>query len=252
MRLENKTVILTGASSGVGHAAALLFAREGATVYAVARRAERLDALAKEAEANGSAGKILAAPGSVTDQASIDALVARVMDEQGRLDIVVNNAGLLDDFEPVGDVSDDLWQQVFDVNVTGPMRLMRAALGVMKEGGSLVNTGSIAGIVGGKAGCAYTASKHALVGLVKNTAAMYANRGIRCNIVLPGGIATEMVQGMETKSQYGLSIIGGTAQLVSRMAQPEEIASILLFLASDEAININGSLVVADGGLTSF
>lgn len=204
MKFEGKSVVVTGASSGMGYEIALEFAKEGATVVAVARRAERLEELAKSAE--GLAGKILPYVGDISSQEVNEGMIALALKECGKLDVLVNNAGVLDEFKAIGELTNELWEKIMAVNLTGPMYAMRKAVQIMESqenGGNIVNIASIGGICGCRAGVAYTASKHALVGLTKNTAYMYVDKKIRCNVICPGGVETEVMNGQQV-SQMGL------------------------------------------------
>ncbi len=251
MRFKDKIAIITGCSSGVGRETARLMAAEGAVVYAVARRANRLEELKDSVAAAGAPGAIIPCAADLMAEGAILDLFAKVKDEQGRLDILINNAGALDGMYPVGETDDETYEWVMGLNVTVPFKTMREAVKMMGKGSAIVNVSSIGGLMGGKAGAAYTASKHALNGLTKNTAIMYDAQGIRTNAVAPGGIQTEMIENLGEMSPHGLEVIG-RGQSVSKMsATAEEIAKCILFLASDDASNVNGQILVSDGGLTT-
>ena len=160
MRFENKVVVVTGASSGMGRTIAQDFAKEGATVIAVARRAERLEEL-KLACANEK-GQIIPFPGDVSKQETNEAMIEKAIEVGGRLDILINNAGIMDDFKPISELDNPLWDKIISLNLTGPMFAMRKAIQIMLEqesGGNIVNVASIGGTNGCRAGAAYTASK---------------------------------------------------------------------------------------------
>lgn len=251
MRFEGKSVVVTGASSGMGRQIALDFAAEGATVVAVARRKERLEELAAQAES--LPGKILVYAGDATKQEVNEGMIDLACKECGKLDILVNNAGVMDEFKPVGEVSNDLWERVFKINLDGPMYAMRKAVQIMLEqenGGNIVNTASIGGVRGARAGAAYTASKHALIGLTKNTGYMYAGNGIRCNAVCPGGVDTEVMNSQTDLSQFGIGRVMAGLDSSIPSGKPADISSAVLFLASDEARFVNGSVLVVDGSVS--
>jgi len=251
-RLENKAALVTGASAGMGYEIARLFAKEGAKVVALARRKERLDGLVAQIESDG--GQAVAFVGDVTSDQQVRNAVKTAVQEFGKLDIVVNNAGLLDKMKPVTELDDDLWNAVLDVNLTGPMRLFRAAIPEMEKtgGGVFVTISSLAGLHGARAGAAYTASKHGDLGLAKNVAFMYANKNIRSNIIAPGGVTTEMGTATEGFSEMGSERCMMGLVTNPRFGTPQEIAQLALFLASDEASLVNGAVVTADAGWGAY
>lgn len=251
--LEDKVAIITGATAGMGKAMAELFSQEGASVVLFARREERLQNLVSEIEKKG--GKAVYYAGDVTSQEDIDNLVDLAMKEYGKIDIAINNAGIMDNFKTIVNVDDDLWEKVIDVNVTGPMRLYRAVIPKMLEngGGSLVTVASIGGLYGKISGTAYTASKHAAIGMSKNTAWMYAKQNIRCNVIAPGGVNTEIAATMDPAKldMEGYGTCAAFVEMNPKTGEAEEIAELALFLASDKASLINGAVVTADGGWTA-
>lgn len=252
MKLQGKVAIVTGAGSGIGEAIAKLFAREGAKVVASDIVKERVERVAGEINAEG--GAALAVAADVSKAEDVAALVDAAVKEYGAVDILVNNAGIMDNFMPAHEVTDALWEKVFAVNVTGPMRLIRQVLpGMMEKGaGSIINVASVAGVGGARGGAAYTASKHAMVGLTKSVGFMYAHKGIRCNAIAPGGVETNIAETIQNPSAFGY----GRHQLghatIPRMGKPMEIAHVALLLASDEGAFVNGAVIVADGGWTAY
>lgn len=256
MRFEGKSVVVTGASSGMGRQIAYDFAKEGATVVAVARREERLAELASQVEADGLPGKILPYVGDVSARETNDGMIDFAVEKCGKLDILVNNAGIMDGFEPIGDISDERWDKVFAVNVKGPMYAMRKAIQVMlgqETKGNIVNVASIGGTNGARAGAAYTASKHALVGMTENTGYMYAHEGIRCNAICPGGVETEISGSMMADSgidQFGMGRAMAGLDKEIRTGKPEELSAAVLFVASDDASFMTGACVKVDGGVS--
>ncbi|WP_292518309.1 SDR family oxidoreductase [Methanoculleus sp.] len=260
-RLEGKVAIVTGASSGMGAAITKLFAKEGATVLAIARRKEKLQGVIDEVTQAG--GKAIAVAGDVSKEEDVKGAVKMAVEQYGKLDIVVNNAGSLDKVAPVADVDDETWRKVFAVNVDGPMYMFRAAIPEMLKNpgnadglnkGAFVTVASIAATFGSRGGAAYTASKHAVLGLAKNTAFMYARKGLRSNIIAPGYVATEMVELSRTSHSHpeGMALASAGVEANPRMGYPEEIANLALFLASDEASLINGAVVPADAGWAAW
>jgi NAD(P)-dependent dehydrogenase (short-subunit alcohol dehydrogenase family) len=251
-RLESKVALVTGASSGMGYEIAKLFAKEGASVVVIARRKEKLAELIAKIEADGGNG--IAVAGDVTSEEDVQNAVKTAIQEFGKLDIVVNNAGILDKMKPVTELDDDLWNAVLNVNLTGPMRIFRAAIPEMEKigGGAFVTVSSLGGLCGARAGAAYTASKHGVLGLAKNVAFMYANKNIRSNVIAPGGVNTEIGADSAGVSEMGMGRCQLGMATMPRMGEPEEIARLALFLASDEASLINGAVVTADAGWGAY
>ncbi|SHH87279.1 NAD(P)-dependent dehydrogenase, short-chain alcohol dehydrogenase family [Sporobacter termitidis DSM 10068] len=254
MRLENKAAVVTGASSGMGRAIAALYAAQGAKVLAVARRTDRLEALAKEAE--GYPGRISPFAGDMLVKEQAEGIIAEAVKQFGRLDILVNNAGIMDDFSPVGEFSDDIYEKVMKLNLEAPFYSMRAAIKEFEKQGSgvIVNIASVGGLFGGRAGAVYTASKHGLVGLTKNTAFHYGGKNIRCNAICPGSITTEVGSGefMQKINMDAMNRMMKGTGLINRPGEPDEIAQAALFLASDDSSYINGQAIAVDGGWTAY
>lgn len=250
MRFEGKCVVVTGASSGMGRKIALDFAKEGATVIAVARRLERLEEIAKEAES--FAGKILPYQGDISLEEVNNGMIDYAVKECGKLDVLVNNAGIMDEFTPIGELTDELYNKVMAVNLNGPIYAMRKAVQVMLEQetkGNIVNIASIGGVCGARAGVAYTASKHAIVGATKNTAYMYAGK-IRCNVVCPGGVETEVMNSQTNISQFGVGRIMAGLDTSIPSGKVEDISTAVLYIASDDAKFMTGAEIVIDGGVS--
>ena len=250
MRFKGKCVVVTGASSGMGRKIALDFAKEGATVIAVARRLERLEEIAKEAES--FAGKILPYQGDISLEEVNNSMIDYAVKECGKLDVLVNNAGIMDEFTPIGELTDELFNKVMAVNLNGPIYAMRKAVQVMLEQetkGNIVNIASIGGVCGARAGVAYTASKHAIVGATKNTAYMYAGK-IRCNVVCPGGVETEVMNSQTNISQFGVGRIMAGLDTSIPAGKVEDISTAVLYIASDDAKFMTGAQIVIDGGVS--
>ncbi|MFN8538817.1 MAG: SDR family oxidoreductase [Thermomicrobiales bacterium] len=250
MRLEGKVAVITGAGSGMGLAMATRFAAEGASIVAGDWNGERLDAAVAAIKASG--GTIVGAQGNIAEQATAEGLIDLAVSTYGRIDILVNNAGVMDYMQGVGELADDVWRRVIGINLEGPMFTCRRAVRQMLEqgGGAIVNVGSTASLHGGAAGAAYTVSKHGLLGLTRSTAWMYAKRGIRCNMICPGGTATNIAESMpqDRLDPTGAMRAGEFAAIIPGFLMPTDIANLALFLASDEAKMINGAVVTADGG----
>jgi NAD(P)-dependent dehydrogenase (short-subunit alcohol dehydrogenase family) len=250
MRLQGKVAVITGAGSGMGLATATLFAAEGASVVAGDWNAQRLDAAVAGIQQQG--GTIVGAQGNIADQATAESLIDLAITTYGHLDVLCNNAGVMDYMQGVGELSDDIWRRVLSINLDGPMFTSRRALPHMlaQGAGSIINIASTAGIHGGAAGAAYTASKHALVGLTRNTAWMYAKQGIRCNAICPGATVTNIGESMpkDRLDAAGAARAGAFAALAPAYLDASDIAALALFLASDESCSINGAIIPADAG----
>lgn len=244
-RLQHKVAIVTGAGSGIGRATAELFHREGAMVVAVDHVAAGLAQLPADE-------RMQSVVADVSKRADDERVVATAVDRFGRLDALCNIAGIVDRLLPVGELTDEVWEHVLAVNLTGPMLAMRAAIPAMLLGGGgvIVNISSIGGLFGARGGAAYAASKHGLIGLTKNVAATYGREGIRAVAVCPGAVDTGISLGGDP-SPKGLEALKATLPANPRAGTALEIANLLLFLASDEASFVNGAAIVADGGWTA-
>jgi NAD(P)-dependent dehydrogenase (short-subunit alcohol dehydrogenase family) len=167
---------------------------------------------------------------------------------------MVCNAGIMDGFDLIGNVTDETWRRVFSINVDGPMMQIRNAVNHFLEngGGNIVVTCSAASLGGGRAGVAYTASKHALLGLMRNTAFCYAKQGIRCNALAPGGVQTNIQESMKSLDPEGAKLIQAGIGLMPRIGEPQELANVALFLASDEASLVNGVVLPVDAGWDAY
>ncbi|QDP39212.1 SDR family oxidoreductase [Radiobacillus deserti] len=251
MRLKDKVAVVTGAASGMGKEIAKLYAVEGAKVVLADLNIEGVEKVVEEITING--GTATGVKVNVAELADVENMIDTAVNEYGTLDILVNNAGIMDGFEPVGDITDEKWDLLFDINTKGVMRAMRKAIPVFleKESGVIINTASTGGFSGAHAGATYGASKHAVIGLTKNTGFMYAQKGIRCNAIAPGSVATNISSSMKNVNEFGMSRAGLTHQVSPRVGQPDEIAKAALFLASDESSFVNGTVLTVDGGWTA-
>ena len=228
---------------------ATLFAENGAAVAAIDVDADAARATAASIESAG--GRAMAVTCDVSQRGSVDDATAAAVAALGPVTILCNNAGILDGYATVLDTSEDLWDRTIDVNLKGAYLCAHAVLPHMlgAGGGVIVNTASIAGLVAGGGGTAYTASKHGLIGLTRQISFDYGQRGIRCNAICPGAVETGMTKAI---LESGDSAVMESVRSVpaGRHAQPEEIANLALFLASDESSFMHGAAVVIDGGWT--
>lgn len=245
--LEGKVALITGASSGIGAAAARVFAREGASVVLVARREELLRDLVAELTEQGARARYAVA--DVTVRADAEAAVALAVETFGRLDCAFNNAGWGAGRTPLHEMDDELYQRIMRVNLDGVWNFLRPEIAAMLEtgGGSIVNNSSVGGLLATPVAAPYVAAKHAVIGLTKAAAAEYAARGIRVNAVAPGTTRTEVVQ------EWFAAVPGIEAQLHAgtpqpRTAEPAEIAEAAAWLCSDRASFVTGVTMPVDGG----
>lgn len=248
-QLSGKVAIVTGASSGIGYAAASLFASEGAKVIVTARRQSELNALVDSITSEG--GEALALAGDIRDEHLARALVELAVGRYGGLDIAFNNAGTTGEASPVADITSATWNTVFDTNVTSAFLGAKYQIPAMLErgGGSIIFTSSFVGHSAGFPGLgAYAASKAALVGLMQVIAVEYGTRGIRANALLPGGTDTPM--GRTVINTPEMRAFVESLYALKRLAQPEEIARAALFLASDASSFTTGTCLMTDGGVS--
>lgn len=250
-RLDDKVVVITGGNSGVGAAAAKLFAAEGATIVISARRASALAEVEKEIKEAG--GNVLSIPTDISKVEDCDNLIETTVSTFGRLDVLINNAGILDQgLAAVNKFSDDDLDKVIQINQKGTMYCIRAALRHMlpSQTGSIVNVASVAGYNGG-GGAAYVSSKAAIIGITKHTAMRTAASHIRCNVLCPGNILTPMTAGMDF-SNMDMEMFGAMSTHSDLKNCPSctalDVANVLLFLASDESKPITGQTIVCDYG----
>ncbi|GAB6856539.1 SDR family NAD(P)-dependent oxidoreductase [Microbacterium xylanilyticum] len=240
-RFADRTVVVTGAGSGIGRATAVRLAREGARVVAVDASRSRLQDLEREL-----GERVVSVDGNLMHQLTADLAVAAA---HGRIDGLANIAGIMDGFEPTAEIQDETWERVIGVNVTGMMRMTRAALPLMLAAGrgAIVNVSSEAGRRGSAAGTPYTVSKHAVNGFTLSTAFFYTPQGVRCNAVAPGPVATNIEAAF--RSAAAQERLGPVMQAtLPPVAQPEAIAAAITWLLSDDAADVSGAVIPVDGG----
>lgn len=249
-RLKDKVAVITGAGSGIGLAAVRLFAREGAGVLAIDIETGGLaDAVAE------FGSSVMPLRADVTQETEMEQAMAKAAEVFGGIDIVVPNAGIFGTQAPIERSSIDNFNRVMAVNVTGVVITIKHAVPylVRRGGGSIIITSSVGAIIGNPEAVAYTASKHALTGVMKVAARELAPKNIRVNTVNPGLVDTPMMRIVEAEVGMGDSALGRErlqkATFLKRFVQPEEVAELMLFLASDAAKNCTGALYMIDGGM---
>ena len=242
-RLEGKTAVVTGGGTGIGYATAKRFVDEGAFVYVTGRRQEPLD---RAVEALGA--RACAVQGSVSDLADLARLFDQVKAERGTLDVLFANAGH-GDLVPLGQITEELYQRTFDINVKGVLFTVQAALPLMRAGGSIILTGSTTGSMGTPAFSVYSATKAAVRNFARSWAQDLRGTGIRVNVLSPGPTLTELAQEVVGRDAM-LELGAGTP--IGRVGQPDEIAAVAAFLASSDSSFMTGSEIFADGGLAQI
>lgn len=243
MRLKDKVAIITGGGGGIGRATAIRFAQEGARLV-IADYSENAGAETVQL-VNEIGGEAKFIQTDMTKPEDVQIMVQETIDTYGKLDILFNNAGVKSGESKIPDVSFEEWQRVFDVNTNGVFLGLKYAIPQMSSGGSIINTASIAGIKGQKLVAAYSASKSSVMALTKTAATEFGKKNIRVNAIAPGIIDTNMVEDWKKTKKWPVL---STANALNRIGYPEEIANLVLFLASDEASFITGETIVIDGG----
>jgi len=249
-KLNGKVAVITGANSGIGEVTAGLFAQEGASVVLVARRKDKLIEVEKSIRDSG--GNALSIPGDVTSLSDCRNVFEQTVKEYGKIDILVNNAGIIDNHTPTLKVSDELWNRVITINLTGTFLFCREALKYMTKANSgiIVNVSSIAGVYG-NGGAAYSASKYGVIGLTKNIAIQYSGTGIRCNAVCPGPTPTALNTPEQLKDfdQEFMEICARHTDHSVGDSESIDQANAILFLSSEESRYMTGQILVVDRGM---
>jgi NAD(P)-dependent dehydrogenase (short-subunit alcohol dehydrogenase family) len=247
-RLEGKIAVITGANSGIGLASAKRFVAEGAHVYITGRRQEELD---KAVQAIGAGVTVV--QGDVSDLDDLDRLFSKVRSDHGRMDVLFANAGL-GALEPLGKITEASFDLIFGVNVKGTVFTVQKGLPLMRDGGSIILTGSTTASMGTPAFSVYSASKAAIRNLARSWALDLKGTGIRVNVLSPGATATPgLLDGLAKTGNGDAMIVGLIAQTpLGRMSDPDDIAAVALFLASDDSASMTGSEISADGGMAQI
>lgn len=247
MRYDGKVVVVTGAGSGMGRAMVAEFVNQGAQVAALGRT---LDKISQTVELAGGSGKVMGIRADVAVEVDVIAAIDQVIDRWGRIDLLCNNAGVLDSYRPAHEVTLDEWNDVMAANATGPFLMAKYIIPhMLKQGkGGIINVASTASFSAAGGGSAYTASKHAVLGLTRQLCFEYGALGIRVNAICPGATATPMAI-PTTQTTTSPDMAAAVAKVPARRwCEPEEIAKMAAFLGSDEADYVHGSAYVIDGG----
>jgi NAD(P)-dependent dehydrogenase (short-subunit alcohol dehydrogenase family) len=250
-RLEGKSVIITGAGSGIGRAASLMFTREGARVIAVDRTEAVKETVEQVRKAGGTAEAVMGDAGAEQD---VMAFIAKAVTTYGKLDAIWANAGVSGGLVPLAEQTVEHWQEVLRINLIGPFLAIKHATPHMikQQSGAIVCTASVAGLKAGASGHPYGASKAGVISLVQTTAYSLSGTGVRINAICPGLIETGMTKPVfDRAKERGTQDKIGQLNPLKRAGQPHEIAAMALFLASDEASYVNGQAFPVDGGLTA-
>ena len=250
-RLEGKSVIITGAGSGIGRAASLLFTREGAKLIAVDRTEAVKDTVEQVKKAGGIAEAVMADAGSEQD---VKAFIDLAVSKYGKLDAIWANAGVSGGLIPIAEQTVEHWQEILRINLIGPFLAIKYSMPHMiaQGHGAIVCTASVAGLKSGASGHPYASSKAGVISLVQTTAYSLSGTGVRINAVCPGLIETGMTKPVfDRAKQRGTADKIGQLNPLKRAGQPHELAAMGLFLVSDEASYVNGQAIPVDGGLTA-
>ena len=251
--LKGKVAVITGAGSGIGKCMVEQYVQEGARVVAGDMNEQALEALIEDV--GDFADSVRTFKVDVSDCAQVEAMIDYAIKEFGGMDILINNAGIMDNLLPIAEMGDEIWDKLMAVNLNSVMYGCRKAvqyfLNTRREG-IILNTASLSGLCAGRGGCAYTTSKFGVVGLTKNIAFMYGDAGIRCNAICPGNTATNIGVGMRQPSKLGMQRATTGYAGATRSGKPEEIAAAAVFLASEQAVFINGETLTIDGGWSAY
>lgn len=248
--LKGRVAIVTGGGSGMGKAIVELYAEKGIKVVVADLNEESVKSVVDEVRKKSPC--VLGVKADVSNQADLQNLFDKTIEKFGTVDILINNAGILDNFMTVGDLNLDTWDRVMNVNVKAPAMLSQIVINYWlkeKKPGVIINTTSVGGMFGARGGVSYVCSKHAIIGLTKNIASVYREDNIRAVAVAPGGVNTNIGNTLKQPNQKGMQAL--TQYVASGpTGEPQDVANVIVFLASDEAKFVNGTVVTVDGGWT--
>ncbi|ALX49479.1 glucose 1-dehydrogenase [Lentibacillus amyloliquefaciens] len=251
-RLENKVALITGSGSGIGKEIASAYAKEGAKVVIADFAEEAMNNTVSELTDAGH--EAIGVKVNVAVNAEVEHMIDEAIEKFGRVDILINNAGVGDNMQAAANVQDDTWDRVMSINLNGVMYTMRKIIPHFQDngGGTIINMASITGLTGGRGGLAYTAVKHAVVGMTKNVASHYGSQNIRCNAIAPAQVQTGFATSMDNIDSFGMEAATRGTNLIPRAGTVADIANIALFFATEDSAYVNGVTLAADAGWSAY
>lgn len=251
-RLEDKVAIITGSGSGIGKEIAIAYAKEGAKVVIADFAEKAMDTTVAELTEAGH--EAIGVKVNVAINTEVEHMIDEAIEKFGRVDILVNNAGVGDNMQAAANVEDDTWDRVMSINLNGVMYALRKVIPHFQEngGGTIINMASISGLTGGRGGLAYTAVKHAVVGMTKNVASQYGPQNIRCNAIAPAQVQTGFAASMDNIDSFGMEVAVRGVNMLPKAGTVDDIANIALFFASEDSAYVNGVTLAADAGWSAY
>lgn len=251
-RLEDKVAIITGSGSGIGKEIAIAYAKEGAKVVIADFAEKAMDTTVAELTEAGH--EAIGVKVNVAINTEVEHMIDEAIEKFGRVDILVNNAGVGDNMQAAANVEDDTWDRVMSINLNGVMYALRKVIPHFQEngGGTIINMASISGLTGGRGGLAYTAVKHAVVGMTKNVASQYGPQNIRCHAIAPAQVQTGFAASMDNIDSFGMEVAVRGVNMLPKAGTVDDIANIALFFASEDSAYVNGVTLAADAGWSAY